>query len=212
MYFQYIPFMATPQHKNTDPRSHEIYIFSRPFLSHHNQALSSSESCLEVEKKILKEIMQFHYMTYMAMPQQRTPADCPRGHEIYNFGRHFLDHHTCILTLSVLCLGEEKKIFKEIMHFHYMIYMATPQHKNPCPKGHEIYNLGKPFLGHHCYALIVNHAWEQSRFTSIFHFLPQNSLSLGREVMIEICNFQSPYRNNATHQIWSRLVLQFLRC
>ena len=51
---------------------------------------------------------------------------CPGGHEIYNFGRPFLCHHNYILSLSDLCLGVEKKIFKEIMHFHYMTYMATP--------------------------------------------------------------------------------------
>ena len=27
--------------------------------------------------------------------------------------------------------------------------MATPLNKNPCPGGHEIYNFGRPFLGHH---------------------------------------------------------------
>ena len=31
--------------------------------------------------------------------------------------------------------------------------MATPLHKNPCPGGHEIYNFGRPFLGHHYYTL-----------------------------------------------------------
>ena len=31
-----------------------------------------------------------------------------------------------ILSLSDLCLGIKKKIFKEIMHFHYMTYKATP--------------------------------------------------------------------------------------
>ena len=54
-----------------------------------------------------------------------------------------------ILTLSVLCLNEKKKIFKEIVHFHCITYMATPQHKNLCHKGHKIYNFGKPFIGHH---------------------------------------------------------------
>ena len=49
------------------------------------------------------------------------------GHEIYNLGRPFLDHHCYIhvLSLSDLCMGVEK-ILKEIMHFHYMTYMATP--------------------------------------------------------------------------------------
>ena len=50
----------------------------------------------------------------------------PRGHEIYNFGRPSLGHHYYILGLSDLCLGVEKKIFKEIMHFYCMTYMATP--------------------------------------------------------------------------------------
>ena len=35
------------------------------------------------------------------------------------------------------------------MDFHYMIYMGMSQHKKPCPWGHEIYNFGKPFFGHH---------------------------------------------------------------
>ena len=47
------------------------------------------------------------------------------GHEIYNFGRPFLGHHYYTLSLSDLCLGVEKTIVKEIMHFHYMTYMAT---------------------------------------------------------------------------------------
>ena len=59
-----------------------------------------------------------------------------------------------IFSLSDQCLGEQRKrYFKEIMHFHYMTYMATPQHKNPDPGGHEIYNFGRPFLGHHYYIL-----------------------------------------------------------
>ena len=34
-----------------------------------------------------------------------------------------------------------------------MINMATSQDKNPCPGGHEIYNFGGPFRGHHYYIL-----------------------------------------------------------
>ena len=34
-----------------------------------------------------------------------------------------------------------------------MTYMASPQHKNPYPRGHEIYNFGRPFLCHHNYIL-----------------------------------------------------------
>ena len=76
----------------------------------------------------------------MTYGHAHTKNPCPGDHAIYNSIRPFLVHHNYILTLSVLCLGEEKTIFKEIMHFHYMTYMVTPQHKNPCPGGHEIYN------------------------------------------------------------------------
>ena len=43
---------------------------------------------------------------------------CPRGHEIYNLSRLFIGHHYNILSFSDL--GLENKIFKEIMHFHYI--------------------------------------------------------------------------------------------
>ena len=50
----------------------------------------------------------------------------PRAHEIYSFGRPFLGLHYYILSLPDLCPGVEVKIIKEIMHFHYMTYLATP--------------------------------------------------------------------------------------
>ena len=57
--------------------------------------------------------------------KQKEPL--PGGHEIYNFVRPFLGSHYLILSLFELCpgLGVDKKIFKEIMHFHYITYMAT---------------------------------------------------------------------------------------
>ena len=141
--------------------TYEIYNFGTPFLGHHYYTLSLFDLRLGVEKKIVKEIMQFHYMTYMTTLQHKNP--CPWGHEIYNFGRPFLGHHYYILCLSDQCLGVEKKILKEIMQFCYMTYMATPPHKNPCPRGHEIYNFGRPFLGHHYYMLCLIYTWVQKR-------------------------------------------------
>ena len=35
-----------------------------------------------------------------------------------------------------------------------MTYLDTPQHNDPCPGGHEIYNLGRPLLGYHYYTLV----------------------------------------------------------
>ena len=137
-------YMSTPLHKDPCPRGHEIYNFDKPFLGHHNFAFSLSVICLRVETKIFKEIMHFHYITYIATPLHKSP--CPRGHELYNFSRPFLGHYNYILRLSVLFLGVEKKILKEIMLLRYMTYMATLLHKNPCPGGHEIYNLVDPSL------------------------------------------------------------------
>ena len=58
-------YMATPYHKNPCPWGHEIYNFGRPFLGHHYNIFSLFNLCLGVEKKILKGLMHFHYMTYM---------------------------------------------------------------------------------------------------------------------------------------------------
>ena len=68
-----------------------------------------------------KQLLHFHYM---AKPQKKNP--CPGGHEIYTFGRLFLGHHYYKLSLFEPCPRVEKKILKEIMHFHYMTQMAMP--------------------------------------------------------------------------------------
>ena len=52
---------------------------------------------------------------------------CPGCHAIDNFVRPFLGSHYGILSLFELCpgLGVEKKLLKEIIHFHCINYMAT---------------------------------------------------------------------------------------
>ena len=69
----------------------------------------------------------------MAKPILQEPL--PRGHENYNFLRPFIGHHYNIYSLSDLCLVVNKKILKEIMHFHYMTYMAKPILQEPLPRG-----------------------------------------------------------------------------
>ena len=49
--------------------------------------------------------------------------------------------------------GSRQEFFKEIMHFHYMTYMAMPQHKILCPRVHEIYNFGRYLLVYRYYIL-----------------------------------------------------------
>ena len=70
-------YMVTSLHNNPCPGGHKIYNFGGPFLCHHYYILSLSDPSLGVEKKILKEIMHFYFMTnmYMAMPKHKNP--CP---------------------------------------------------------------------------------------------------------------------------------------
>ena len=75
----------------------------------------------------------------MTTPHHRNP--CPRGHEIYNFGRGFLAHHYYIFSLSARCTGVKKKIFKEIQQF----YTFFPKITSPLGGGHEIYNFLFPY-------------------------------------------------------------------
>ena len=114
--------MSTPQQKNPCPWGHDIYNFDRPFLGHHYCILSLSDICMGVEQTILKQIMHFHFMTYIATPKHKNPA---LGYEIYIFDRPLLGHHYDKLGLFDLCQGVKKKIFTEIMHVHYMTYLAT---------------------------------------------------------------------------------------
>ena len=57
----------------------------------------------------------------------------PRGNEIYNFARPFIGHHYYVLPFFDLCLGLENEIFKEIMHLHYMTYMACHSTRTTAP-------------------------------------------------------------------------------
>ena len=72
-------------------------------------------------------------MTYLATPKHKN--SCPGGHEIYNFVGPFLGHHYYTLSLSDLCLGVEKKIFKRNNVFSpYNLYGHTLA-KEPRPQG-----------------------------------------------------------------------------
>ena len=50
MHFHNITYMATPKHKNANPRSHEIYTFGKHLLGRHNYKLSLSVLCLGREE------------------------------------------------------------------------------------------------------------------------------------------------------------------
>ena len=79
-------------------------------------------------------------------PYHKTYAGRGESHEIYNFGRHFIDYHYYMLSLFDPSPRVDKKISKEIMQLYYVTYMATSYQKKPCNGSHEIYNLSIPFL------------------------------------------------------------------
>ena len=90
-----------------------------------------------------------------------------------------------------------------------MIYVATPQYTNPCPEGHEIYNLGGPFLGHHYYTLRLYEPCpevEKNIFKKSINFTlftPKSPpLCVGAMSFTISCLLTLQI---ATNQIWSRL-------
>ena len=64
-----------------------------------------------------------------------------------------------------------------------MTYVSTPQNKNFGDRGHEIYNFGRPFLGHHHDRLSLSKSMEQDflgkKMTWYGHALAQELLTGG---------------------------------
>lgn len=63
-----------------------------------------------------------------------------QGNKSYNFCRPSLVCHyynSQFVWSMHLCPGVEKNIFMEIMHFQYVTYITSPQHKNLCTGGHK---------------------------------------------------------------------------
>ena len=78
----------------------------------------------------------------------RIPA--PGVMKFKNFGRPFLGHHYYILSLSVLCLGVEKKIFKKYINFT----LFYPQITSPWGGGYEIYTFLSPYPTYATYQIL----------------------------------------------------------
>ena len=87
---------------------------------------------------------------------------------IYNFGNLSL----VIITIYFMPRSREED-FKEIMHFHSVTCMATPQRKGVM----KFYNFGGSFLGHNYYVLkMYGPCTEEEKIflrnTPILHFFP----------------------------------------
>ena len=59
-------------------------------------------------------------MTYISTSKHKNPCPGVMKFTIY------VDPSLFIITIYLNCLGIENKIFKEIMHFHYITYMTMP--------------------------------------------------------------------------------------
>ena len=138
-------------------RSQNIYDFPSP---HHTDTTYQIRKRL-TQQFFLEEDVNGQRKTKVA--RRRTPSHTHlyrhtlaqeplhRDYEFYNFGGAFRIYQYYIHSFTNPCPGLEMKYFKEIMHFHYMIYMTTPQHKIPYSghNVHDIYNFGGPYHGHH---------------------------------------------------------------
>ena len=105
-----------------------------------------------------------------------------------------VDFSVVIITICSVCLTyaqeQKNKVFKDVMYFHYLTFLTTPQHRNPYPRGHEINNFGRPFLCNHHYMLLLSGLFrgvqknlKKNNVFSLFdlfgHILAQESLSKG---------------------------------
>ena len=87
------------------------------------------------------------------------------------------------------------------MHFHYMAYMAMPKHKNPCPRGHKMYNFGKPLFGNY-HPLYTQFVWSMpmsgeekfSVFTQKFSFLGVGVITKNHNALsIKMCHYMDKW-------------------
>ena len=76
--------------------------------------------------------------------------------KIHNFRRLFLGHHYYTLSLSDLCLIEEKKKLKEKKDFNYMYMTFGHDLAQESLSWGLIFNFGGPLLGHHYYILSLS--------------------------------------------------------
>ena len=105
-------YIDTHKQKNPSSHSSKINILDRSFLGIYCFVRKLSD-LIRSETRRGEEIFHIHYMT-------------TSKHTIYNFVRLVLGHHYHTLSVSDLCLSEEKKFLKEIMYFHLWLIWPRP--------------------------------------------------------------------------------------
>lgn len=148
-----------------------------------HQMMIINTACLlfvaDNEKRIIKEITHFHYITNM-QPSPSHKINCM----FQSREEHFYRNHA-FLIYSIMATPKHRNSTPRgmklqlcqllpcsvlhVLHVYTLSACIWPhrnnafteydQHghalanKNPCPGDHEIYNFGKTFLGHHNYTL-----------------------------------------------------------
>lgn len=134
-------------------RGHEFYNFSRGPYKTHKHAFSLSPTTLEEEKIIFLDVTHSHYMSIYILSPHYSLNFWPRGHEFRFLYRKFHWHHIHAFGFSKICIGVEKKIFYDLLHFHY-ITIYWPRSRAWMP------GLGAIIMR----LFLCLHVWEYRRF------------------------------------------------
>lgn len=140
IYFHYKTCIVTPQHKNYQPRGHEVYKFDIPFLSYHLYTFKLSESCITVQNNNLKQITSFTATYGLTLAKNPYPSN----HDLFLIWGDPSSVQSSYLNTYFVCSisrGREEDVRKKNMS-QYITYLTKSLHKNPCPV------VMKPFLGH----------------------------------------------------------------
>ena len=112
------------------PWDYGICNFGRPLIFHHYYTLNSLfEPCIKAEKKTFKEMMPFHYMTYVAM---HAPTQELLPQRVMKFTILEDPSLVVITTIHLLCVKHDWELdenFQEIhqfFHFYSRISCLAP--------------------------------------------------------------------------------------
>ena len=122
-----------------------------------------------------------------------------------------VDSSLVIITILPLCLifawVKRRSFLKKKIIYTIWLIWPRQNHKNPCPEGHEIYNFGGSFLGHHYYTLNlsvkclrVEKILKEIMFFSLHHLyrhLHKNPCPGGHEIH----NFGEPFLGHHYHTL-----------
>ena len=98
-----------------------------------------SDPWSEVQKKVFKEIMDFHFMIYLATPQHCKPR---RGVKKFTI---LVDPSLVFITIYLVCLIHAQEQRRGFLENYINLALFTPKLSPLGVAGHEIYNFLFPY-------------------------------------------------------------------